>query len=62
MTVALYHRHFDLFEAVLRKEGGSVKKMIGFFKDFSKKEGNLIELLQKAMKGPDASGYHQKDF
>ena len=62
MTVALYHRHFNLFEAVLRKEGGSVKKIIGFLKDFSKKEGNLIELLQKAIKGPDASGYHKEDF
>ena len=62
MTVALYHRHFNLFEAVLRKEGGSVKKMIGFLKDFSKEEGNFIELLQKAIKGPDASGYHKEDF
>ncbi|EFK06648.1 conserved hypothetical protein [delta proteobacterium NaphS2] len=32
MTVALYHRHFNLFEAVLEKEGGSVKKMMGFLK------------------------------
>ncbi|MCG6878858.1 MAG: aminopeptidase, partial [Deltaproteobacteria bacterium] len=62
MTVALYHRHFNLFEAVLTKEGGSVKKMIGFLKGFSKKEGNLIERLQKAMNGRDASGYHKEGF
>ena len=60
MTVALYHRHFNLFEAVLKKEGGSVKKMMGFLKKFSKKEGNLIERLQRAMNGPDATGYERR--
>ena len=47
MTVALYHRHFDLFEAVLRKEGGSVKKMIGFLKVFSKKKEILLNYCKR---------------
>ena len=47
MTVALYHRHFNLFEAVLRKEGGSVQKMIGFLKDFSKKKEILLNYCRR---------------
>jgi predicted aminopeptidase len=39
MTVALYHRHFDLFEAVLKKENGSIEKMIRFLEKFLKKRG-----------------------
>ena len=46
MTVALYHRHFELFEAVLEKENGSIRKTILFLEKFCQKEGDLIERLQ----------------
>ena len=45
MTVALYHRHFDLFEAVLKKENNSIKKMISFLEKNSQKDGDLVDRL-----------------
>ncbi len=49
MTVSLYHRHFELFEAVLKKESGSIKKMISFLEGFSRKQGDLIRQLKTAV-------------
>ena len=46
MTVALYHRYFELFEAVLIGNNGSIRKMLLFLDGFSQKEGNLIEGLR----------------
>ena len=47
LTVALYHRHFELFEAVLKKKNGSIREMLLFLDGFSQKEGDLIERLRK---------------
>lgn len=49
MTVALYHRHFELFEAVLAKNKGSVKETLLFFETFSQEEGDLIERLRNML-------------
>jgi predicted aminopeptidase len=46
MTVALYHRYFELFEAVLAENKGSVRKMLLFLDGFSQKEGDLMERLR----------------
>ncbi len=46
MTVALYHRHFELFEAVLKKEKGSIRKTILFLERFSQEEGDLMARLK----------------
>ncbi len=46
MTMALYHRHFELFEVVLAKNSGSIRKTILFLEQFCQKEGDLIERLQ----------------
>jgi predicted aminopeptidase len=49
MTVALYHRYFDLFEAVLKKENNSIKKMISFLEVFSGKGGDLMVRLRNTV-------------
>ena len=35
LSVGLYHRNFHLFEAVLKKKGGSIKDMLAFFKEWN---------------------------
>jgi len=49
MTVALYHRHFELFEEVLKKKNCSIREMLLFLDGFSQKEGDLIEQLRKTV-------------
>ncbi len=56
LTVALYHQHFGLFEAVLNKKGGAIKKMIQYLADISPKEKDLIKRLQAVTDPPDARG------
>ena len=53
MIVALYHRHFELFEAVLGKNDGSIKKTLLFLEGFSQKEGDLIEQLRNMVDEPN---------
>ncbi len=49
LTVALYHRHFELFEAALKKENGSIRGMMLFFEGFSQQDGDFIERLRKVV-------------
>lgn len=42
MAVALYHRHYTLFESVLRSQGGSLKKAMDVFQRISRQEGDLV--------------------
>ncbi len=42
LAVGLYHRHFDLFEAVLEKNGGSIRETLSFFKNLSKEKGDAL--------------------
>jgi predicted aminopeptidase len=43
MSVALYHRHYALFETVLSRKGNSVKDLLLFFRILSEEKGNLID-------------------
>ena len=60
MSVALYHRHWALFERVLALKGNSIKELLIFFRNLSEEKGNLIDKtrewlsLQHAEKGRDA--------
>ena len=45
MSIGLYHRHFNLFEAVLKKNGNSIGKTLGFLRDLSKEKGDIIEKI-----------------
>jgi predicted aminopeptidase len=49
MTVALYHRHFELFEMLLTRNYGSVSETILFLEKFSQKEGDLIVQLRNML-------------
>lgn len=43
ISVALYHRHFNLFESVLHTQGGSIPRTLEVFRKLSRQEGDLIE-------------------
>jgi predicted aminopeptidase len=43
MIIGLYHRHFHLFEAVLKENGDSVRETLSFFRDLAKREGDILE-------------------
>jgi predicted aminopeptidase len=49
MAVSLYHRNFPLFEAVLKRDGYSVRDMLLFFRGLSEQEGNLLEMTRKRL-------------
>jgi predicted aminopeptidase len=61
MSVALYHRHYMLFERVLALKGNSIKELLIFFRNLSEEKGNLIDKtrdwlhLQEVGKSGDAS-------
>lgn len=43
LAVSLYHRHFNLFEAVIEARGGSIPKALEVFRHLSGQEGDLVE-------------------
>lgn len=43
MSVALYHRHYGLFEAVLAQKGNSLREFLLFFQGLSREKGNLVD-------------------
>lgn len=52
MAVALYHRHFEFFEAILARNNGSVGETILFLEEFSQKKGDLIVQLRNMVSEP----------
>jgi predicted aminopeptidase len=46
LSIGLYHRHFHLFESVLKKRGNSIKETISFLRQFTKQEGEIFKRLQ----------------
>ncbi|UCB47998.1 MAG: aminopeptidase, partial [Deltaproteobacteria bacterium] len=51
LSIGLYHRHYHLFEAVLKEKGNSIKETILFFRHFTKEEGDIFRMLQDLL-GP----------
>ncbi len=43
MSVALYHRHYLLFETVLAQKGNSINDLLAFFRNLSTENGNLMD-------------------
>jgi predicted aminopeptidase len=52
LSVGLYHRNFDLFEAILERNGDSIRAMLLFFKDLGKEKGDVIKHTQVWLRGP----------
>ncbi|MGD2126468.1 MAG: aminopeptidase, partial [Desulfobacteraceae bacterium] len=52
MSIALYHRHYHLFESVLRRNGNSIKEMLIFLKVLTKRDGNILKMMQDWLEGP----------
>jgi predicted aminopeptidase len=52
LAIGLYHRHFDLFEAVLEKRGGSIREALSFFKGLSKENNDLLKATESWLQVP----------
>ena len=46
MSIGLYHQHFHVFEAVFRKKGSSIKKMLLSFQELAEKDGDLLDSMR----------------
>ncbi len=46
LSIGLYHRHFHLFESILKENGSSIKETISFLRQFTKEEGDIFKRLQ----------------
>ena len=47
LSISLYHRHFHLFKAVLRRNEGSIPETLDFFRKLAKEKGSIMERLRK---------------
>jgi len=47
LSIGLYHRHFHLFEAVLKEKGNSIKETLSFFRQLTKEEGDIFEKMKE---------------
>ena len=43
MAIGLYHRHFNLFETVLKKKDGSIRETLSFFEEMSGKQVDMLK-------------------
>lgn len=50
LSIGLYHRHFHLFEAILKEKGNSIKETILFLRQFTKEEGDIFKRLQDRLR------------
>ena len=46
MVIGLYHRHFNLFETVLRENGGDIGKTLLFLKNLAGSDGDILKQMQ----------------
>ena len=59
LAVGLYHRYFPLFETVLKREGGSIREMVLFFREVSKQDGDVLKKTQRWLQGADPHLTHR---
>jgi predicted aminopeptidase len=50
MSVGLYHRQFNFFESVFKKNGNSIKKTLIFFQALAKKNGDILDSAKQEIK------------
>ncbi len=55
MSIGLYHRHFHLFESVLKKKGNSIRDTIAFFKDLGGEGNDILESTRKWLNAGNCS-------
>ncbi|MBW2029169.1 MAG: aminopeptidase [Deltaproteobacteria bacterium] len=46
LSVALYHRHFDLFERLYHQRGQSIGELLDYLKDFDLEKGSIWEKVK----------------
>jgi predicted aminopeptidase len=59
VSLAVYHRHYPLFEMALRQSGNSIQKLLGMLERMSKEEKNMIVVLQEWLGKSEV--YHSPD-
>ncbi|MFH1350809.1 MAG: aminopeptidase [Pseudomonadota bacterium] len=52
MAIGLYHRHFRLFEAILKRHGNSIKETLLFFQNLSDERGDMLKKAKKWLERP----------
>jgi len=51
LAVGLYHRRFHLFEAALQANGGSIRKLLSFFREMSRNSDDLLMSTETWLQG-----------
>ena len=62
LSIGLYHRHFHLFEALLKEKGNSIRGTILFLQEFTKEEGDIFERLQERLRRTETPNLHSHRF
>lgn len=62
LSIGLYHRHFHLFEAILRENGNSIKETLSFLRHFAKEGGDVLKRLQDRDRLADTSRFHARSL
>jgi predicted aminopeptidase len=60
MIIGLYHRNFLLFEALFEQNGRSVRQTLAFFRELSKKEGDLLQMARERLGRDPIPGGHSR--
>jgi predicted aminopeptidase len=47
MAIALYHKHFMVFEAVLQNHQNDVQQMLAFFRELARQKGDMLALTAR---------------
>ena len=47
LSIGLYHRHFHLFETVLKEKENSIKETLSFFRQLTKEEVDIFEKMRE---------------
>jgi predicted aminopeptidase len=62
LSIGLYHRHFHLFEAILRENGNSIKETLSFLRHFAKEGGDVLKRLQDRDRLAETSRSHARSL
>jgi predicted aminopeptidase len=62
LSIGLYHRHFHLFEALLKEKGNSIRETILFLREFTKEEGEIFERLQDRLRRTGTPNLRSRRF
>jgi predicted aminopeptidase len=62
LSIGLYHRHFHLFEAILKEKENSIQETILFLRQFAKEEGDIFKRLQDRLRRTETLHLYARNF